>query len=219
MDRRALKQIANCYRTRAQRGYAYGKLSGDPVYGMTASLFAEQALPVLDIGCGMGLLGHFLHACGYHQRYLGLDHDERKIAAGNHAIQRAGLDAVMSLQLGDAADIPPVLGHVALLDVLHYLPAERQHALLLAAARQLAPNGSLVIRSVLKAPHWRFQITRVSEFFLHSSGWIRGGAKHYPSAAELTGVLEQAGLDVQVKPLHGRTPFNSYVIVGTPRAA
>ena len=45
------------------------------------------------------------------------------------------------------------------------------------------------------------------------SGWIPGGAQHYPSAAELRAPLENAGLDVQIKPLHGRTPFNGYLIV------
>jgi hypothetical protein len=48
------------------------------------------------------------------------------------------------------------------------------------------------------------------------SGWIPGGAQHYPTADELRAPLENAGLDVRVEPLRGSTPFNSYLIVGRP---
>src|SRR3546814_1077482 len=48
--------------------------------------------------------------------------------------------------------------------LLHYLPAERQPALLQVAASHLAPDGCLVIRNVLREDHWRFHVTRVEEF-------------------------------------------------------
>ncbi len=100
-----------------------------------------------------------------------------------------------------------------LLDMLHYLPAERQPALLHAAIRHLAPQGCLIIRNVLREPNWRFHVTRLEEFFLRASGWIPDGAQHYPTADELRVPLEDAGLDVRIEPLRGRTPFNSYLIV------
>ena len=216
MDRRSRQHIAHLYESRLQRGYVLGKLAGDPVYAAAAALLAGTALPLLDIGCGIGLLGLYLHAQGDARPYLGLDHDPRKIAAGQRAMQRAGLDARMSLRHADVAELPPMHGHVALLDVLHYLPAERQPALLREAARHLAPDGCLIIRNVLREPNWRFHATRVEEFFLRSSGWIPGGAQHYPTAGELRAPLEDAELDVRIEPLRGRTPFNSYLIVARP---
>jgi len=216
MDRRCRQRIANLYDSRLQRGYVRGKLAGDPVYAATAALLAGTTLPLLDIGCGIGLLGLYLHAQGDTRPYLGLDHDPRKIAAGQRAMQRAGFAASMSLRHADAAELPPMHGHVALLDVLHYLPAGRQPALLREAVRHLAPDGRLVIRNVLREPNWRFHATRVEEFFLRSSGWIPGGAQHYPTAGELRAPLEDAGLDVRIEPLRGRTPFNSYLIVARP---
>ncbi|MES1154729.1 MAG: class I SAM-dependent methyltransferase, partial [Rhodanobacter sp.] len=199
-----------------QRGYVRGKLAGDPVYAATAALVAGTTLPLLDIGCGIGLLGLYLHVLGHAQPYLGVDHDARKIAAGQQAVQRAGLDALMSLRHADVAELPPMHGHVALLDVLHYLPAARQSPLLQEAARHLAPDGCLIIRNVLREPNWRFHATRVEEFFLRTSGWIPGGAQHYPSADELRAPLQDAGLHVRIEPLRGRTPFNSYLIVARP---
>ncbi len=216
MDRRSRHRIAHLYESRLQRGYVLGKLAGDPVYAATAALVAGTALPLLDIGCGIGLLGLYLHALGHAQPYLGLDHDPRKIAAGQQAVQRAGLDALISLRHADVAASPPMHGHVTLLDVLHYLPAARQPALLWEAARHLAPDGCLVIRNVLREPNWRFHATRVEEFFLRTSGWIPGGAQHYPSASEVRAPLEDAGLEVRIEPLRGCTPFNSYLIVARP---
>ncbi|MGB3461023.1 MAG: class I SAM-dependent methyltransferase [Rhodanobacter lindaniclasticus] len=213
MDGHSRRHIARLYQGHLQRGYVRGKLASDPVYDAVSTRIDGTSLPLLDIGCGIGLLGQYLHAQGHAQPYIGLDHDPRKIAAGQRAVQRAGLDAVMRLQQADVAELPPQQGHVALLDVLHYLPAARQPTLLRDAARHLSPQGLLIIRNVLREANWRFHATRVEEFFLHVSGWIPGGAQHYPSADEVRVPLEQAGLEVRIEPLRGRTPFNSYLVV------
>lgn len=217
MDRRTRHRIADLYDSHLQRSYVRGKLASDPAYATTAALIAGSSLPLLDIGCGIGLLGQYLHAQGHSQPYLGLDHDLRKIIAGTQAVQRAGLDAVMQLRHADAAELPAMHGHVALLDVLHYLSAERQRSLLQAASRHLAPQGCLIIRNVLREKNGYFHATRIAEFFLHASGWISAAPQHYPSADELRSTLESAGLDVRIQSLRGHTPFNSYLIVARTR--
>jgi O-methyltransferase involved in polyketide biosynthesis len=110
-----------------------------------------------------------------------------------------------------------IRGHVALLDVLHYLPRDGQHALLDNAIAHLAPGGLLVIRNVLRERTWRYAFTRVSEFFLSASGWMRVGAQHYPSAEELRAQLEEAGLTVSIRSLHGKTLFDCYLLVAEQR--
>lgn len=213
MDRSTRELIASRYEGRLQRSHVRWKLRADPAYAATAAAIAGTPLPLLDIGCGLGLLGHYLNAMGPPQPYQGLDHDPRKIVAGQRAAGRGGLDALMSLQHADAAELPAIHGHVVLLDVLHYLDARSQRDLLQAATRRLAPDGCLVIRNVLREPNWRFHATRVEEFFLRVSGWIPGGAQHYPTATELRLPLESAGLEVRIQSLRGRTPYNSYLIV------
>lgn len=217
MDPLAFAQIASLYDSHLLRYYARAKLASDPAYAATAGVIAGTPLPLLDIGCGLGLLGQYLHAAGHASAYVGLDHDTRKVAAAQRAIKRAGLCASMDIRHADAAEAPPMQGHVVLLDVLHYLTIDRQRALLQLARRHLAHEGSLIIRNVLREPNWRFRITRLQELFLHASGWIPGGVKHYPTAGELRELLEDAGLDVRMESLHGRTPFNSYLIVARPR--
>lgn len=213
MDASTRHRIADSYDHWFQRRYVSGKLATDPAYAAAAELVAHRPMPLLDVGCGIGLLGQYLHARGVLAGYLGVDHDARKIEAGQRALRHAGLDRVLTLRQADGLEPQPVRGHVALLDVLHYLPANQQQALLRHAASHLAPGGRLIVRSVLRERSWRYVYTRISEFFLHASGWMRVGAQHYPSAAELRTALEGNGLSVQVRSLHGRTPFDSYLIV------
>jgi len=212
LNRPARHAIVRRYATPTQRGYVRGKLFGDPVYAAIAALLAASPpLPLLDIGCGMGLLGQYLHARNALHGYLGVDHDERKIESARHAA--AGLGDALQWRCADAAQTPGFEGHVTLLDVLHYLPAERQAPLLGLAASRLAPGGRLFIRNVLREANWRYHATRIEEFFLHATGWMRVGANHYPSADDIRRPLQAAGLDVSIAPLRGHTPFNSYLIV------
>jgi 2-polyprenyl-3-methyl-5-hydroxy-6-metoxy-1,4-benzoquinol methylase len=215
-DRAARRAIAARFGSRNRRYYVGSKLAGDPVYAAAAQVLAgAEPLPLLDVGCGLGLLGHYLHACDLLHGYVGIDHDERKVEAGRAAA--AVLGGALQLRCADVAALPDVRGHVALLDVLHYLPASRQPGLLAALADRLAPGGRLVIRNVLRERHWRLHATVVEEYFLSVSGWMRVGATHYPSAEEIRTPLEAAGLDVTITPLWGRTPFNSYLVTARHR--
>ncbi len=213
IDRRARKDIAARFDNPLLRAYIAGKLASDPLYEAATAIVREKPLPVLDIGCGIGLLGHFLHAAGAGCRYTGVDHDLRKIEAGRIALRRARLEQAMDLVHADAASIAPAKGHVALLDVLHYLPAARQPELLATAASHLAPGGSLILRNVVREANWRFRFTVAEEVWLKVSGLIRGGAQYFPDADDIRRPLEAQGLTVAMRRLHGRTPFNSYLIV------
>ena len=217
LDRATRNTIASHYSHRGHRLHARWKLANDPAYAATADLLRHSALPLLDIGCGIGLLGQYLQAIGAGSHYIGMDRDAGKIESARAAARHGGFERTMQLSCTDIATLPPIHGHVALLDVLHYLPVERQLPLLQAAAMHLAPNGVLVIRNVLREPNWRFHATRLEEFFLCASGWIPGGAQHYPTVDELRVPLEAAGLEVRVTSLHGHTPYNSYLIVARPR--
>jgi 2-polyprenyl-3-methyl-5-hydroxy-6-metoxy-1,4-benzoquinol methylase len=214
LDRRARRRIARRFSTFNQRLYIGFKLAADPVYAAAARVRGNSALPLFDIGCGIGLLAHYLHGCGLLDRYIGTDHDARKIEVGKVALARGGIDRRVQLQHGDAADAHDLQGDVAMLDVLHYLPRERQPDLLSAAASLVAPGGVLILRNVVREPNWRFRFTVWEEHILRASGWIPGGAQHYPLAEEIQAPLRDAGLRVSMQPLRGRTPFNSYLLVG-----
>jgi cyclopropane fatty-acyl-phospholipid synthase-like methyltransferase len=213
IDRRARRSIAARFDNPMLRAYIAGKLASDPLYDVATAIVRERPLPVLDIGCGIGLLGHYLHTAGALESYVGVDHDIRKIDAGRTALRRAGLDASMDLIHADATSVSPAKGHVAMLDVLHYLPAARQPELLAVAASHLAPDGCLILRNVVRERNWRFRLTVLEEVWLRASGLIRGGAQYFPDADDIRRPLEAAGLQVDMRRLHGITPFNSFLIV------
>lgn len=211
------RRIAARFRQRPHAGYARGKLRHDPAYGAVAGwIGAGDATPLLDIGCGLGLLGFYLRERGWRGAYLGVDFDRAKIAAAREAA--AGLER-FAFGDGRAQTLPPFQGHVALLDVLHYLPQAEQAPLLREAATRVAPGSLLIVRSVLRTPGWRFHLTRAEEWFIHAIGWMSSPAQHYPTREEIETPLRQAGLVADVQPLWAGTPFNSFAIVARRTAA
>lgn len=198
------------------RAFVAVKLACDPVYQATAEARGTSTLPLIDIGCGIGLLAHYLHGLGRLHGYRGFDHDARKIETAHAAVERGGFASHVELACGDAMAGDSRRGDVALLDVLHYLPRDRQPRLLADAAAMVADNGVLVMRNVVRQPNWRFRLTVWEEHLLEKSGWIPGGAQHYPDAEEIREPLERAGLRVTMRPLRGRTPYNSFLMVARP---
>lgn len=196
--------------------YVRAKLGSDPLYDGVLQALPDDGLPLLDLGCGLGLLGHVMRRRGRAQPYLGVDLDAGKIDRGERAVRRAALAALDLRPLDIQQPLPGHSGHVAVLDVLHYLDAPAQAALLQAAAERVAPGGMLVLRIPLDTGDGRDRTTRLADRLGWLSGWMRTRPRHYPSADALQQLLSRAGLVAAApSPLHGRTPFNSWLLVAT----
>ncbi|HET7650308.1 MAG TPA: class I SAM-dependent methyltransferase [Gammaproteobacteria bacterium] len=202
--------IAGQFPGRWLQGYVRGKLGSDPVYQAAAEIIRAHPAPVLDIGCGIGLLAHYLDSLNCKVDYLGIDLDAGKIRIAQQAASR---HAHLRFLHASCDALPAWQGHVVILDVLHYLTADLQQNLLTAAAERVAPGASLIIRSVIRAASWRFAVTRLEEAFMRCVRWMRYRVQHYPDVAELETPLRNAGLLMELRPLWARTPFNSYLIV------
>ena len=191
-DAKTCAHIAARFHGRGQQGYVRGKLRHDPAFAVISALLfdAGAALPVLDLGCGMGLLGQWLREHGHRGGYLGIDQDARKIAAGDAAA--CGVLPDLELRQGELATLPPFCGHVVLLDVLHYLDREAQRRLLQQCAQRLAGDGLLLIRSVLRDASWRYRVTLAEERLLALTGWMHTATRHIPTRGELENGIEDA---------------------------
>ena len=190
--------------------YARGKMKWDPAYPAVAERLAGSPRPVLDIGCGIGLLAAYLRENGRLQRVIGIDLSEKKIAdARRHVVPHY---ANVEFIVGDATDLPPFQGDVVMLDVLHYLPADAQKTLLEAIADRLAPGGKALIRTTFRDKSWRYYATLIEEGVIRLIGWIRGGRCRFPTREEVVSPFEARGYNVKVEAMWGRTPFNSYMV-------
>ncbi len=207
------KPIAALFRSRWHQGYAKGKLRTDPLYGAVYQHLAGSALPLLDLGCGIGLLALYLRARGHGPPVHGTDYDAKKIAAANEAARRSG-HAGLSFVHGDARQgLPDHRGDITILDILQFFTGDEQRALLTAAAERLAPGGKLIIRTGIKDRGWRFKVTVLGDLIAKATFWMKSAPTHYPTARSLRETLEGAGLEVTLTPLWGKTPFNNHLLV------
>jgi len=194
--------------------YTRSKLRSDPVYGAVSREVIGTSWPLLDIGCGIGLLAHYLHACGHHVPVTGFDYDPRKIDSAQKMAATAG-HTHLSFASGDArTGLPEFSGHVVILDILQFFTESEQDALLTAAAARVVPGGKLIIRSGLRDDSWRFRITVFGDYIAKFFCWMKAAPTRYPDADQFKRVLEKAGLRVRIEPMWGGTPFNNFLIVG-----
>lgn len=193
--------------------YVQGKLRSDPLYpGVLAALRGSTA-PLLDLGCGLGLLAHALRGDGQAMAYRGVDTDAAKIARAARAAHRASLADATFEVVDLARTLPEHRGSVALLDVLQYLDAGTQRTLLAGIAAMLTPEAVFVIRSPVADAGGRSRTTRIADRLAHRIGWMPTRPQDYPRLDGLRTELEAHGLHVDCTPLYGRTPFNNWLIV------
>jgi 2-polyprenyl-3-methyl-5-hydroxy-6-metoxy-1,4-benzoquinol methylase len=193
--------------------YVRSKLASDPLYAGICAVLRDTRAPLLDLGCGLGLLAHALRHAGVQLPYRGVDNDLRKISLAQQASQRRGLADAAFDDMDLAATLPTHRGSVALLDVLQFLAPQAQERLLDAAVAMLTPGAVLVIRSGLDDGSWRARTTRAVDNLSRWVGWMNSGPRRYPQPDALRQRFDAAGLQCEFSPLFGNTPFNNWRIV------
>jgi 2-polyprenyl-3-methyl-5-hydroxy-6-metoxy-1,4-benzoquinol methylase len=187
--------------------YAIGKITLDPAYPAVAKALGKSTLPLLDLGCGMGLLAAYLRASGHCAPLVGWDVDEEKIEIAKTVLSGNG----ESFRAGNAINFSEHCGNVVMLDVLHYFSDNDQQRLLRKIAASIAPQGVALIRLALNEPNWRFAATKAEEWFVHFTRWIPVQGKNFPTRDEVSRPFRQEGLQIEVRPMWGWTPFNSHL--------
>ena len=193
--------------------YSQAKLGSDPLYpGVLQALRGSQA-PLLDLGCGLGLLAHALRLDGQTMAYRGVDNDAAKIERARKVAGKSDL-ADTNFEVVDLANGPPShQGSVAILDVLQYLDAPTQRALIDEAIGMLTPGARLVIRTALGDGSRRGHTSRVTDRLANLIGWMQSRPRCYPDVDAMRAQLAEAGLQTTFSPLYGNTPFNNWLIV------
>lgn len=197
-------------KSRFLHGYAKGKASWDPSYPAVAGILHHSHRPLLDVGCGVGLLAAYLRESGCTQPILGIEPDAEKVRTARDLV--AGCYPDLDFREGDARSLPEFSGDVVLLDVLHYMEPADQRFVLESVAARIAPGGCALIRTTFRDSSWRYLATMIEEVFVRASGWIRGGHCHFPTRQEIETAFQSPHLSPSIRPMWGKTPFNSHLI-------
>ncbi len=201
-------RVAGLFSSRLLRGYARGKLRGDPVYQAVLERLRGTAAPLFDVGCGVGLLEFFLRESGFANPITGIDHDERKVAQANAAASRY---EALHFERADAREPMPRGSNVILIDVLHYFSDPEQERILQNAAAAVPPGGLVLVRDAIRDGSLRYRLTAAQEGFSRAIRWLRAERLNFPTRERI--VWPFAGFAAEIVPLWGRTPFNNYLFV------
>lgn len=212
MNEPSIREIAALFPGRWDRNYVAAKLRTDPLYSALTENLRGSELPLLDIGCGLGLLAFFLRAEGIDVPIHGIDYDSRKIqAACRGAIESHARE--LSFSGHDVrTGLPEHQGNVSILDILQFFTPDEQKSLLKLAASRVAPGGSLIIRSGLRDVSWRFKVTVLGDWLAKATFWMKAAPTHYPTSGDFQRILSAFGT-VEISPLWGGTPFNNHLII------
>jgi 2-polyprenyl-3-methyl-5-hydroxy-6-metoxy-1,4-benzoquinol methylase len=198
------------------RLYAAKKLRSDPVFPAAFELLRASREPLLDVGCGVGLLGFYLRERGFQPPIAGIDRDGRKIARAQAVAERhyPALEFVEQ----DAADNLERSGSLALFDVLHYLRPDEQERLLARLVPRIAPGGMLLIRDCPRDENARFWLTYLAERFAQATTWNVRTSLHFPTRAAVAAHFLHNEFEQKIAPLWGDTPFNNHLFIFRRRA-
>jgi 2-polyprenyl-3-methyl-5-hydroxy-6-metoxy-1,4-benzoquinol methylase len=210
-DREIAERLASLYEGRALQGYVRWKVRTDLAYSAARDVLCDRTAPLVDVGCGVGLLPLYLREHGHAVPILGIDFDQRKIDVARKAAQH--YDQVEFIA-GDARDPLPRGHDVILLDVLHYFDAVSQKTILTNAANAA---DVVVIRQGIRDGSWRHRFTAIVDGLARVFRWMKAERLNFPTRAEIEAAF--AGFDVEVRPLWGKMPYNSYLLVFRRRAA
>lgn len=212
--------------------FARGKLHGDPLYRYA---LCGGPLPsggtLLDVGCGQGLmlalLAEAAHTSGVgawppewqlpprFDRMVGI---ERRAHRARLARRALGADAEI-IEADARAFCPGHYRAILLFDVLQMMTAAEQEALLSAVVRALDPGGVILVREADASGGWRFKAVRLGNRLtaLASGAWRQTFA--FRTAAEWLACFARHGLDAEVRPMSGETPFANLLFRLTIRDA
>ncbi len=168
-------------------------------YARMAARIPESG-PVLDLGCGHGLLSIALATQGPHRQVLGIDHDLERIALARQAGQ-----GIPNLQIQEGSLLEPPAGPwsgITAIDVMHYFEPALQEKILNGAFAGLAPGGVLALREVDPRGGLASRFNRFYEKIATATGFTQAEKKglHFRSPEEWCALLARLGFTVRSEP-------------------
>ncbi len=212
------ERVAALFPSRWLRGYVRGKLRADVVFPAAFEILRDSAHPILDLGCGVGLLAFYLRERAVNVPIIGIDIDGRKVREARRAAE--GCYEALDFFEGDvAAALPAFTGTVAMLDLLHYLPRAQQQKLLHDMAARIAPGGMLLLRDSPRENSARFWATYAGEMFAQAVAWNWKTKLHFSTAEFIEAPFAASDFTRESRPASGAMPFNNRLFIFRRRSS
>lgn len=154
---------------------------------------------VLDVGCGHGLVSHYLADGAAGREVVGVDIDQRKVAVA----AATPSDGRVRFTVAAPGELPEgPFDAVVIVDVLYLLDDAGRDGLVATAASRLAPGGVLVVKEVGTAPRWKATVAAAQERLSTGVLGITAGSHHgFDDLEQLGDRLRRAGLDTTTRRL------------------
>jgi SAM-dependent methyltransferase len=231
LKRRLVADAAGRFRAagRFAHYFARGKLGADPIF---PALLEPGLIPVgarlLDLGCGQGLVAAWLEAANRIDaagewpaalpspprvaQYHGI---ERMPAEVRRA--RLALEPDMAITEGDLLTLPwPAADLILLLDVLHYLPPERQFAVLQRVRQHLPADGRLLLRVGDAGASLRHGWSQMLDRAVSRLRGYGDGKLHGRGLEEWAALLSRCDFAFERMPMGGGTGLPNWLFVARP---
>jgi len=194
------RTFADC--AQFDRGFVRWKMRLDRIF----SLLAAEDLgsgTVVDLGCGYGMALAFAAFGDCGRRLIGCDLNAHRIGVAQQAL--SAFNAEVSVR--DVREfVLPQAGLILILDVLQYLPAEEQLALLKRCCAALEPGGRLIFRVHDRERGVRSALTLGLDRLLFSAERVGARPMILPAAQYRT-ALQEAGMAVESRRFRNRLPL------------
>ncbi len=204
------KLIANyIYKTPVLEHYTRIKTLLEKNYEIFNNIIPKKA-HITDIGTGYGYMPYMLNFVSKERTFTGIDYDCTKINTAQNNISK---NDNLNFICGDALELEFEKSDVfTILDVLHYMPKEKQKALIEKCMQNLKPNGQIIIRDGNSEMKKKHKGTKLTEFFstkLFKFNKTQYGQLHFTSKKEILQIVEPYNFKVE---LIDETKFTSNIV-------
>lgn len=174
---------------------------------------APPSGPLLELGCGHGLLTNLLALGDARREVLGIDIDSAKIEAARRTI---GDRTNVRFAVRDATAIRDgAYAGIVVADVFYLLPPEEQRRLIATCYRLLRPGGLLVWKTQVRRPRAKFALTYGQEWVMTRLGPTQGQGLFFLDTVASQDAMRHAGFNVVTVPPRAWRPYTDLLFIGS----